>query len=270
MVLKSLFFAILLVASFGHAKTLIVTDIDDTIKASHVRNKVDSAANAFVTTIAFKGISEVYTRVLEDTDAEIIYVTNAPEALMSNSHGDFIKKNKFPAGKIYLRKGHADYHKLNSIRNHLNNDTSIDRLIMVGDNGERDIKFYEEIAKEYKDRLMTINTYIRIVYSEPYKVLPLAEGQKGFVSPLELLADLTVNQFVRIDQYYPLAEELSKEIIAAKKVVTKAPHYFPDWLTCKNFEPGDYKALMTPVIAEGFEKVRSICTPRFKFRFGPI
>lgn len=260
--MKKLFLIVFLFTSVGFAKTLIVSDIDDTIKASHVRSKLDSASNGLVTTIPFKGMSDTYSIVLESVDAEIIYVTNAPEIVMETSHTNFIKNNKFPKGKIYLRKGNADHHKLNSIRSHLKNDSTIDRLIMIGDNGERDIKFYNEIAQEYKDKLMTINTYIRIVYSEPYKVLPLAENQKGFVSPLELLADLTVNSFVDTNNYYPLAEKLSKEIVAAKKVDTKQPHYFPDWLTCKNFEPGDYEGVMTPIIAEGFEKVRAICNQK--------
>lgn len=242
-----------------HAKTLIVSDIDDTIKASHVRNKMDSAANALVTTIAFKGMSDTFDVVLNSGDAEIIYVTNALEIMMKSSHTKFIENNKFPKGKIYLRTGSADHHKLNSIRKHIDDDPSIDRLILVGDNGERDITFYNQIRQEYKDRLLVINTYIRIVYSVPYKVLPLEEGQKGFVSPLELLTDLTENDFVSGDNYYEIAEKIASDVVLANKVDTKDPQYFPEWLTCKNFDPGSYPDLMTPEIEKGFEKVRSIC-----------
>jgi len=145
--MKKLFLIVFLFTSVGFSKTLIVSDIDDTIKASHVRNKVDSASNGLVTTIAFKGMSDTYGIVLESVDAEVIYVTNALEVLMGNSHTEFLKKNKFPKGKIYLRKGSADHHKLNSIRAHLKNDPTIDRLIMIGDNCKKDIKFNNKIAK---------------------------------------------------------------------------------------------------------------------------
>lgn len=257
--MKSLFLAVLLFSSIGYSKTLIVSDIDDTIKASHVRYKVDSTANALITTLAFKGMKETYEEVLKNADAEIIYVTNAPDIVMSDSHTTFIKKNKFPKGKIFFRKGNAATHKYETIKNYLLENPVVDRLILVGDNGERDIQYYHKIAQEFKERLTTINTYIRIVYSEPYKVKPLEEGQKGFVSPLELLADLTVNYFIATETYYEVAEKLAEAVLEAEKTDTKNPQYFPSWLTCKNFEPGSYEGLMTPIIEKGFEKVRSIC-----------
>lgn len=257
--MKNLFLAILFFSSVSYSRTLIVSDIDDTIKASHVRKKSDSAANAFVTTLAFRGMKETYEEVLANEGAEIIYVTNALDTIMNDSHSKFIKNNEFPKGKIFFRKGSADTHKYSTIKNYLLSNLDIDKLILVGDNGERDILFYDQIAQEFKDRLTSINTYIRIVYSEPYKVLPLAENQKGFVSPLELLADLTVSNFIKVERYYEIAGKQSQEILVAEKTDSKSPQYFPSWLTCKGFDPGSYEELMTPIIEKGFEKVRSIC-----------
>lgn len=242
--------------STSYSKTLIVSDIDDTIKASHVRDTTDTVSNAFVTTIAFKGMKEVYEEVLREPEAEIAYVTNAPESVMKSSHTKFIKKN-FPYGKIYFRVGNSKTHKYDTIKK-LIEGTGASRLILVGDNGEQDIEFYHRIYQEFRSHLPII-TYVRMLYAEPHKVLPLAEEQLGFVSPLEILADLTINGFVSFKRYIEVAEKLAHEIHLSRREASKDPHYFPKWLNCKGYEPVVPDNLRTPIIVSGLQKIVEIC-----------
>lgn len=254
--MKGVLLAVLLFASQGFAKTLIISDIDDTLKAAHVRDNMEMVKNAFITTLAFKGMSETFTEVLRNSETEIVYVTNALEWLMKASHTEFIGAN-FPLGKIYFRNGSAETHKYNTIKRILK-DPSIDRLILVGDNAEQDISFYHQISQEFQDR-MEIHTYIRIAYALPTEVLPLKPNQKGFASPLELLADLTKNSFIPYERYLNVAEKLSQEILLAERTATNGPQYFPWWMNCRGFEPLSYPGLKSPIIEKGLQKVRSIC-----------
>ncbi len=255
MILKIFF--ILIFSSVGYAKTLIVSDIDDTIKASHVRDVGDTISNAFVTTIAFQGMNEVYQVLLQEPNAEIAYVTNAPNWLMHKPHTEFIEKN-FPAGEIYFRSGSSETHKYNTINQILQNDPSIERLVLVGDNGEEDIRFYDAIQKEYADRI-DIVTYIRIVYAKPEDVLQLTPSQLGFVSPLEILADLASQGLIPLENYYETAEKIAQEVISAQRVDSKDPQYFPHWLNCTGFEIEVSQLFLTPIIEAGLEKVHEIC-----------
>ena len=245
----------LLFPILGVSKTLIVSDIDDTIKASHVRDTKDKISNAFVTTIAFKGMAEVYQELINE-GAEVSYVTNAPEFLMKKSHSSFIQKN-FPAGKIHFRNGSDKTHKYNAIKNLLK-DPAITRVILIGDNGEADIQHYEKIERDFGAKV-DISTYIRIVYSTPDKILSLGENQIGFVTPIEVLQSLALREFIHYDRYLSLAEKLAQEILEAERVDTKDTQYFPFWLNCSGFEPYSPSSLTTEIIAKSLQKVSEIC-----------
>src|SRR5690606_34664902 len=109
------------------------------------------------------------------------------------------------------------------------------------DNGQEDIAFYSRIHKEFSDRIF-IKTYIRIVYSD---ALPLEKFQMGFVTPLEILADFRVNDFVSVEAYRTLSTRFSNEIISEENPNRKLPHYFPEWLDCTNHQAVIEAPLMT-------------------------
>lgn len=259
------FVVFFLLSSVGYAKTLIVSDIDDTIKVSHVRNKVDLFWYSQVTTNAFKGMSYVYNAILNEDlylynepDSEVIYVTNANSFFMKNSHTKFIKKNNFPEGKIFFQKSNSDVdHKYNTIKSYLETH-SFDELILVGDNGQQDINFYSRITEEFKDKL-TIRTYIRQVYGAPTEVLPLAPGQIPFVSPLEILEDLENQSLLSLETFYAVANQIAKEIVDEGAVDPYKPQYFPKWLNCKGMEFSIYPELSTPEIEQAYTKLQVLC-----------
>ena len=261
---------LILFSSMGFSKTLIVSDIDDTIKVSHVRDSIDLGLNAFVTTGAFKGMSEVYHSMVAQPETEIIYVTNAYDYLMSDSHNEFLRKNNFPKGKIFFRKWGSEDHKFKTIKNYIDKN-KIDEVILIGDNGEEDISHYnrifqhyetkvrfDHVSKEFKKRLSVV-TYIRILYSKPDEVLPLEENQMGFVSPLELLIDLTSLGYITTDRFSNLAEKLALDISISEKVDTKAPQYFPDWINCKGFTYDAPSEILNKNIVRAFIKISQIC-----------
>jgi hypothetical protein len=256
-----LFLVVLLtVFSFkAFSNTLIISDIDDTIKISHVRDQIDLVANAMVTTAPFKGMSELFVEILtENPESEIIYVTNADDFWMHGSHTNFIRNNNFPEGKIFFRTGGSETHKYDTIKKYLNSHPSIDKVIMLGDNGEKDISSYSKIEKEFENRL-TFKTYIRTVYSTPETTLPLEKNQIAFISPLEILTDLALNNFLNMEDYFNFAESFSQQILDEPRTYGIGPQYFPSWLNCKNMNFSIYPQLMTPLITKAYDKLQSLC-----------
>jgi hypothetical protein len=242
----------------ANSKTLIVTDIDDTIKVAHVRDSVDLAWYAYVTTTPFRGMSELYHKILdENPGSEIIYVTNANQFLMFDSHTQFVANNNFPIGEIFFRTTDVNVHKYNTIKSYLESH-DIDKLIMLGDNGERDIEFYSKIQNEFKNK-MVIKTYIRILYGSPIDVLPLKSDQKGFISPLEILADLTANRFLSRSKYLDLANKLAMEMASERAADPYGPQYFPAWLNCKNMVFTKFLDHTSEVIEKAYQKMESLC-----------
>jgi hypothetical protein len=264
--MKILIAVILAFSSIGYSKTLIVSDIDDTIKVSHVRDQFDMVWYSQITTNPFRGMSYVYSVILNEDlynnyepDSEVIYVTNARDYLMFRSHTKFIEDNYFPKGKIFFQtsSNNAD-HKYNTIKAYLEKN-KFDTLIMVGDNGQEDINFYSRITEEFKDRIF-IRTYIRQVYGAPTEVVPYAKGQIPFVSPLEILEDLEENNLLSLENYYSVANVIAQEIIDDTGDVNPyKPQYFPEWLNCKNMKFYNYPELSTPQIEKAYEKIHSIC-----------
>ena len=77
------------------SKILFISDVDDTIKISHVRSKADSASNAFFNYKSFLGMSKLYQLVSKAPDVNIFYVSNAPSFLMNSNHKKFLNQFNF-------------------------------------------------------------------------------------------------------------------------------------------------------------------------------
>ncbi len=263
--MKFLVGLILFFAISGEARPLIVSDIDDTIKVSHVKDTVGMIKNAYVTTASFKGMSELYHTMLRSLfGSEIIYITNAVDYLLFESHHTFLEKNKFPEGDVYFRKKASDEtHKYETLKRYLDNN-QVTELILIGDNAERDIEVYSRIAREYKNKIPVIKTYIRIAYTQATEkdILSLREGQVGFVTPLEILVDLTISGLMSREEYFRLANKLALEIADAKKVDSKNPQYFPSWMSCKGFGTSVPQELMSPEISKALQKLSRLCQNR--------
>src|SRR5690606_1008030 len=120
---------------------------------------------------------------------------------------------------------------------------------------QEDIEFYSRVHKEFNDRIF-IKTYIRILYSDS---LPLEKFQMGFVTPLEILADFRINDFVSIEAYKTLSTKLSEEIVSEENPDRKNPHYFPKWLDCRNHQAAIEAPLMTAEVQAAMERVSAVC-----------
>lgn len=241
-ILSILFLGLLFWVSGVQAKVLVVTDIDDTIKISHILSTTDSVVSALETSNVFLGMGRLYSFLKKNwgRDAEIFYLTNAPSWLMQELHEEFLQVNKFPQGELSLVEfsESTETHKLHHIRAKLNTGR-YQTVILVGDNGERDPFIYAQIQKEYPQ--LQIITFIHQLYSvasedEDYQGIELQENQVGFVTPIEILLELTSQKLVSSEASEPLMDLLARQVRMTTLDEDTGQIMFPFWEDCRDFQ----------------------------------
>lgn len=233
----------------GNKKVLIVSDIDDTIKVSHVLSPTSKFGRALDITTPFNGMSQLYQLIINQNfnSTKVVYISNAPEKIsglevMRISHENFLKYNNFPQGQLLLRADLADQnHKINTIRRLIKNDKP-DLVIMVGDNGERDTEIYALAATELAKAGIQTQTYIHQLYSSKnwifevgHKLLP---HQFGFVTPIEIALDLKYKLLFADSSFDWLVENVMPFIISEASGDNDLfrPMTFPEFKDCSDFK----------------------------------
>lgn len=181
----------------------IISDIDDTIKDSHVLDKQLLVRNTFVNPLhSVAGMSDLYQAYAESNQhLAFHYVSSSPLQLYPLLT-EFLQQEKFPAGSLHLRpiklldelfkEGNSSQrHKHKQIRELLKQFPNR-QFILIGDSGEADPEIYAAVAKDYPDSIQQI--YIRDVtnesaeaprYQKTFKSIP-RDKWRIFVEPKEL------------------------------------------------------------------------------------
>ena len=155
---------------------MVVSDIDDTIKITEIRNRRATIANTFSKPFAdVPGMAAAYQRWAADDGAVFHYVSGSPWQLYTPLE-EFVREKKFPAGAWHLKHlriadpetivaflGSQHEHKLNCIRP-LVERWQKRRFVLVGDTGEQDPEIYAALAREHPKRIERI--FIRNVSQE--------------------------------------------------------------------------------------------------------
>lgn len=247
------------VAQATNATLLVVSDIDDTLKVAHIKDKTDRIATAFRTSNVFLGMSDIMDKIkLNNKNAKIFYLSNAPEFLMKGSHNKFINDNRFPSDGVILKpKGaSSETHKAESLVK-LIDDNSPSTVILIGDNGEHDVYFYSDIVKKYPH--IKFITFIRVAYDLKLDEANPTYEQNGFISPFEIADVLRVENIIDQNSLREIYKEHAKPFLDEKKTKKNGPLYIPKWLSCKGFTPVftiTLNSLLEKVVQE---KVKSIC-----------
>ena len=193
---------ILLCTTQLYAKTLVVSDVDDTIKVTNVLNKADAVYNGLFSTRAFTGMSEVYNG-LNNADTTIFYVSGSPEMIRSKVSKMLIV-NKFPQkDNLILKSGRQDTfaYKFSNISK-LINEQNPDEVILLGDDTEKDPEIFDAISKTFPSQIKSI--HIRLIQN---RKLPVNEKMNGFFSAAEVagreflngkISEETVNQAAKV------------------------------------------------------------------------
>lgn len=211
------------------AKTIVISDIDDTLKMAHVKAVGGALSRAFMTKITFAGMPDLLNEIAKQKKVEsFYYLSNAPEFVMKRSHTKFISVNKYPMGKIILRSTESkEDHKIINIKKIIETEKP-DEVIFFGDNGERDSSIYREAMDLYPE--IKFNTFIHYVYPNAIEA-----NQTAFVTALEPLLAL-INDGVLSLTSLLTASKLSTAIALEGERETFKVQYFPEFLDCSGFQ----------------------------------
>lgn len=232
-------------------ETLLISDIDDTIKASHILSPTKYVNSVDIST-PFMGMAQLYQLFLNDQNGlgRIIYLSNAPTEiasvpLMPFSHMMFLNKNHFPKGDLVLRMDlRNDQHKNQQIRR-LVDFYNPQRVIFIGDNGEKDVEVYQKASNELRLKNIPTLTYIHQLYSwssKKEKGQKLFEGQIGFVTPFEILIDLNRKKMMSEKSYHWMVENVLPFILKdhSSWIKKSGSTIFPEFKNCSDFDGFDF------------------------------
>lgn len=150
----------------------IVSDIDDTIKVSHIADKWEAAKKLMLgnplTAQAIPGTAAMY-RVLEskfdpENQGDVFYVSGSPLNLAPQIYA-FLDHQGFPQGAVALKKWgfsegddnpltQNDY-KLRELREIMNTYPQ-KPFLLFGDSGEHDPEIYTALAAEFPGRIKAV------------------------------------------------------------------------------------------------------------------
>jgi phosphatidate phosphatase APP1 len=186
------------------AGVTVVSDIDDTIKHSEVRDKVQLGLNTFAREFrATPGTAALYQRWARGGGQVVFhYVSGSPFQLFSDL-AEFAQRAGFPEGSFHLRPlrlkdasaaqffGDPKAFKLATIRPII--DQFKDRrFILVGDSGEHDPEVYATLATEFPNvdaiiiRNVTNETLESPRYTKLFAGLPARVQRRVFRETSEL------------------------------------------------------------------------------------
>jgi phosphatidate phosphatase APP1 len=157
-------------------REVVISDIDDTIKDTHVRLAGTHAYNPLLVLEPIRPwhrveeIASLYSKQKwTDARTTVIYVSAARCTTSRRAALErFIEMSKFPTGQLLLRAGGGliaphDY-KTKAIYPIIMRLKKYHHFVFVGDSGEFDPECYGDLAREFPQQVDEI--YIRIVSSE--------------------------------------------------------------------------------------------------------
>jgi phosphatidate phosphatase APP1 len=147
------------------AKFGVISDIDDTIVASHVTNKLKMilavALSNARTRKPFQGVTAFY-RALHAGVNPLFYVSKSPWNLYAPLV-EYLEVQGLPLGPLMLRDfglRREKQHKQKAIDDILATYPAL-KFILVGDSGEEDPQIYSDVVRRFPARILAI--YIRSV-----------------------------------------------------------------------------------------------------------
>lgn len=234
-------FSFLLISMSSLAKTLVISDIDDTIKISHVRS-VEKYIAGPDPLREFSGMSELLqglksAKEKAGEEIQFAYVSNAPKIVQYPSHAAFIFLNNFPEGQLLLKESLlVENHKIETIKK-LIADQNPDSVIMLGDNGEQDSQVYDSIEKYFSNDKIEFKTFIHLVYSsfDSRKIgHPMAAHQNGFVTALDLGLSLYRSGQMSYNDFTAFWKKTAASIFSDSEGFLDSK-VFPYWMNCSDY-----------------------------------
>ncbi|MBX2994876.1 MAG: DUF2183 domain-containing protein [Bdellovibrionaceae bacterium] len=207
---------VLSAATSAAAKTVLISDVDDTVKLAYAFGSAYGAQYFKDTKSRFTGMSEVYDLITHDNlDVKVYYVSLAPTYLMERLHGKFLRNGAFPIGTYIGRTNlPSETHKLETIRSILRSERP-SRVILVGDDGQADAAVYRQVSAEPEFAGIIFDQFIHIVSSlkEANGQNKVQGAQVGFVTSYEFALELNARKLIQDRSMKYVSDHILPEIL---------------------------------------------------------
>ncbi|UYL08091.1 DUF2183 domain-containing protein [Bdellovibrio sp. SKB1291214] len=255
-------FVLLFVSFAASAQTIVVSDIDDTIRPQYVQDLSDSAKYVFDKDSLFMGMSELLNVIVQDNNARMFYLSRAPEWLMGNTHREALERGKFPYGVYFPRTVYSkDEHKIKTLQEIIDKVKPAD-VILLGDNGEVDASVYNYISNMYPG--IRFHQFIRDAYNTPAhggEGSSIYPGQQFFVTPIEVALELQRQGFLKNSSVRLLVDYLVPLIVAEKGKPKRGVMAFPYFVECRDFNwSWDQEISVYPLLDKLKAKIEKRCS----------
>ncbi|MEC9283328.1 MAG: phosphatase domain-containing protein [Bdellovibrionota bacterium] len=176
---------LVLLAELAFAHSILITDVDDTLKDSRVRDRVQLILRGPRTgpeMVVGEMNEALWLLVYQEEIKEVFYVSKIP-AILRRLHDKFLERNYFPPGLLFGRDSLGSF-KENQVKEIIDLEKP-SKVVLVGDNGEADPQIYKRIVDSYRGSGIEFEVRIRLAYSDNYF---LEEGQIGFTEKDDFIA----------------------------------------------------------------------------------
>ena len=264
--------SIFLISTFAQAAgPIVISDIDDTIKLAHIPSKLGTLTRGLDIESRFLGMAELYQLIqFDQPEAQFFYVSKAPEFIMKEVHGEFLRLGGFPQGvyKGFANETSRSIHKVSVIRKIIETEKP-EHLILIGDNGEQDSQVYQQIRREFPHLQYTI--LIRQLYSlspldNDQQGNRIEEGQHPFLTPIEASLLLQQEGLLTARNTSALIKWIAPALIAEVPFQKWGVLAFPEFIDCSDFVwPIKRTPLLDDSVAESLvalvaKKVQTTCS----------
>jgi len=147
-----IFLLFLFFTSETMSKTIVISDIDDTIKTSNSMGVLGQLYH-FLKMESYPAMSRIFNDIKSHHEVDGIqffYVSAAPDALYDQD--EWLAFNNFPKGCSFLRQSILEetyQYKMNTLRTILKSVDLSSSFLFFGDNSSKDKRVYEDIIKEF-------------------------------------------------------------------------------------------------------------------------
>jgi hypothetical protein len=229
--------------SLAHAENnlRILSDIDDTVRISHVGSP-GSIARALFSNRAFAGMATLYTRLLKTSEGTNLYFASGTPDILSWRVRVFLNTNQFPSSEMYLqntlRLGDVYRFKMD-VLGKLMADLKNATYLALGDDTEADPLVYRDLDKNFSGQIL--HTYIHIIKDD--KEIP--KGQSVFYSAFDIALNEVKEGRLSVED----ATEVGSEVLMTDDYEKIIPEFAvcpsEDWLDAAlvALKPEDQKSL---------------------------
>lgn len=159
--MKNLFLTLLLVSFNSIAGTIIISDLDDTIKITHVASAASATYNGIFKKKVFTGMPEFLNEARSYT--EELHILTASPGLIKKSVLRTLNSNDIQFDSVAFknplkREGKIEY-KVRKISEILSQ--SENSVILLGDDVDKDPEIFQEVTKLYPTRVLAV--YVHVV-----------------------------------------------------------------------------------------------------------